>query len=105
MFLEKANSRTGKSLLQKTLNRFFYKCGSGCWKMLLQLSFASNPAFYFNMEKSYEDIYHSPTHVSVITGNILMAGAGVKRIFIKTFHFLLTISRKSRRSRGCPVRV
>ena len=39
---------------------------------LLQLSFAYNPAFYFNMRKSYEDVHHSPPHVSVITGNILI---------------------------------
>ena len=39
---------------------------------LLQLSFAYNPAFYFNMGKMYEDIYHSPPHVFVITGNILI---------------------------------
>ena len=40
--------------------------------ILLQFSFDYNPAFYFNIEKSYEDIYHSPPHVSVITGKILI---------------------------------
>ena len=37
-----------------------------------QLSFACNPAFHFNMEKSNERMYHSPPHVSVIPGNILI---------------------------------
>ena len=39
---------------------------------LLELSFAYNPAFYFNMGKNYEEIYHFPPHVSVITGKILI---------------------------------
>ena len=39
---------------------------------LLQLSFACNPAFYFNMGKIYKHIYHSSPHVSVFTGNILI---------------------------------
>ena len=54
---------------------------------LLQLSFACNPAFYFNMKKSYKAIYHSPPYVSIIIGNIL--------IWIKTFahsHLLLASS-------------
>ena len=33
---------------------------------LLQLSFAYNPPFYFNMEKSYKDIYHFPIIITVI---------------------------------------
>ena len=54
---------------------------------LLQLLFACNPAFYFIMGKTYEDIYHSPPQVSVIMGNIL--------ITITTFaqyHFLFAFN-------------
>ena len=39
---------------------------------LLQFSFANKPAFYYKMGKSYDDIYHSPPHVSVFTGNMLI---------------------------------
>ena len=39
---------------------------------LLQFSFANNLAFYFNTEKRYEAIYHSPPYVSIIIGNILI---------------------------------
>ena len=40
--------------------------------ILLQLSFAYNPTFYFNTRTSYEDIYRFPSHVSFITINILI---------------------------------
>ena len=39
---------------------------------MLHFSFTCNPDFYFNVRKSYEETYHSLTHVSVITGNILI---------------------------------
>ena len=39
---------------------------------LLQLLFACNPALYLNIGKSYYDMHHSPPHVSVIKGNILI---------------------------------
>ena len=39
---------------------------------LLQFSFAYNSSFFSTWEKSCEDIYHSPPHVSAITGNILI---------------------------------
>ena len=40
--------------------------------LLLQLSFACNPTLHFNIGKNH-DIYHSSPHVSVITGNFLIA--------------------------------
>ena len=56
---------------------------------LIQLSFAYNPAFYFNLRKSYENIYHSSTHVSAITGNI------VRTIIKFVRYYLLLASNRS----------
>ena len=39
---------------------------------VLQLSFPAIPRFVSTWEKSYEHIYHSPPHVPVITGAILI---------------------------------
>ena len=55
--------------------------------IILKLLFACSPAFYFNMGKNYEDLYHSPPNVSVITGNIL-----IMIIRFSRYHLLLTSS-------------
>ena len=57
---------------------------------LLQLSLAYNPAFYFNMGQSYDDIYYSPSYVSVVTRNILITIIRFARC-----HFLLASSSTS----------
>ena len=63
LHLHKINEEIKSSLLIQTLLQKVYS-------VLLQNSFAYNLVFYFNMGN--EDIYHSPPHVSVITGNILI---------------------------------
>ena len=40
--------------------------------VLLQLSFACNPAFFSTWEKSYKDIYHPSPYLPGITENILI---------------------------------
>ena len=57
---------------------------------MFQPSFACNPTFFLTWEKSYEDIYHSPSHVSVITGNILIATPRFTRHYF-SWHFFATI--------------
>ena len=43
-----------------------------CSKLILQFHLPTIQLFISTWRKSYEDIYHSPPHVYVITGNILI---------------------------------
>ena len=52
--------------------KVYFKLKLCCSNFVLQLSFAYNPAFYFNNGKNYEGIYDSSPHVSLIARNILI---------------------------------